>query len=260
MAYISRTNRPLRSTYLVSMFLITVMSYWPISIYANQTDKSEIVFAVNTIDGLLEEGSETMAYSRVLNLIKQRSKYNIAFKHNPATRAMKLLETREALCLFPSSLALKQHQNNKVGSLPINTAKAYFMALKKISTERMLRTDLPPLKLGYWRGNTYGGKIEQLSHHILVDADTDIQAARLIERERIDVMLAYIPDSLNLIYANPEKPWLFDQNSHFYTQDDSFVCHDTPLARALIDDMNQIITSMKTSGELKSILGENYIE
>ncbi|XOV78777.1 MAG: hypothetical protein ACFHVJ_17880 [Aestuariibacter sp.] len=222
-------------------------------------DAKSVVVAVTYIKELLEEDNHDLPYARVLSIIKERSSRKISYIFGPSPRTSKMLREKRADCLFPGSLLSPLEGGPLIESYAVNVAKAYLMGFSKIHLNDILSPDSTQMTIGFRRGNTFGGNIDQLRHHSLVDLNDDVQLAGLLAKGRIDAMLSYLPDAEHLLQTNIEKPILYGEDSLFHTQNDSFLCSENGLSQGFIAEVNSIISEMKNNGELQSILGSAYL-
>lgn len=168
-----------------------------------------------------------------------------------------MLRQHEVLCLFPGSL---QHPVNRdkalLESASLVTAKAYVIATAPISVREITSPDAKRLIIGYRSGNSFGGNIEKLSHHTLISVGTNAQLTGLLEKERIDAAIAYVPDILPWLETSQHLSSPLSESSLFYTQNDSFLCHESPESRALITQLDARIKDMRQQQLLKNIFPE----
>lgn len=231
------------------------------SVIASEALPKTSVIAVNKIPGLLVEGQSDLAFNVVLTNLNKKIETDIQYKFYPAARASFVFRNKESLCMFPASLTSNMNDSDAlIDTYPLNTAKAFFLSGTVINAKNILAKDAKKLSIGFRRGNTFGGKIDQLAHHNLVPLVSDQQSAKLLNRGRIDIILAYMPDSLALLNMYPKNPLVYSDDSFFYSQGDGFLCHKTEEGIALVAALNKEIEALKSSGELKRLLGNAYLE
>ncbi len=228
---------------------------------ALETLPNSSVISLSEISGLLEEGDTELAYNRVLARLNMKVETDIQYDFYPAMRSSFVFRNKKSICMFPSSLkANKDGKESLIETIPLNNAKAYFIGNSVIKTEDVLTKSADKLNIGFRHGNTFGGTIERLSHHTLFPLDSDEQSANMLYRGRIDIILAYMPDSLAIVDMHPDRPLTFSKESLFYTQADSILCHKTREGIALVEAFDKEIVAMRNSGELKRLLGAAFIE
>jgi hypothetical protein len=210
--------------------------------------------SVYQIEGLLEFKKQQLPFNQILNMVDQRISTKFDYQFYYPLRAVEVFDDNEADCMFPGSVLVYDLKSPPLESIPLQTAEAYFIALENINTANLLDVSQPALNIGYRRGNTYGGNITKLAHHNLMPLNSGANVRELIARKRIDVFLGYLPDSLALIHEVPNQPLVYTQESLFYRQNDSFLCHDTAEIRPFLAQMNLVIQKMHDSGEISKIL------
>jgi hypothetical protein len=213
----------------------------------------EVNMSVYHITGMLEHGRDDLPYSKLLQHLAQKSPIEMDYKIYHGLRAATLFNTGISDCLFPGTN--RQHQQETfLESVPANVAKAYFFADKLISTEHILTSAQPRLKIGFYRGNSFGGNIDKLKHHELTPLNSGADVRSLLERKRIDVFLNYMPDAIIIVDVPGKAPLQYGETSLFYAQNDSFICHDKPVTRALIGNLNAEIEKFKRNIAYKRAL------
>lgn len=219
------------------------------------------VISLSKISGLLHESDPTLPYNKVLASLNMKVATDIQYSFFPATRSAFVFNNKKAICLFPASLTTNLDRKNAlIETIPLNNAQAFFLSSSVRSAKDILAKDAEKLIIGFRRGNTFGGNIKHLSHHTLLPLESDEQSANMFYRGRIDTILAYMPDSLAILNMHPERPLTYSKESLFYSQADSFLCHKTSEGVALVAALNEEISAMRRSGELKRLLGDAFIE
>jgi hypothetical protein len=132
-------------------------------VYADIPEKAGI--AVYRITGVLEKKQQYLAYNKVLDSLNKRipTVFNFQFYH--ALRAVNIFNMKNIDCLFPRSKLAYDSDIMFFESIPIQVANAYFIGTENINSNQITDINHPPLRIGYKRGNTYGGNIEKLKHH-----------------------------------------------------------------------------------------------
>lgn len=231
------------------------------SVNALETLPNSSVIALNEISGLLKEGDTELPYNKVLARLNMKIENDIQYEFYPAMRSAYVFHNKKSICIFPSSLKANMDKpESLIETIPINNAQAFFMGNSVIKAEDVLAKGADKLSIGFKHGNTFGGNIERLSHHTLFPLDSDEQSANMLYRGRIDIILAYMPDSLAIVDIHPDRPLTYSKESLFYTQADSILCHRTKEGIALVAAFDKEIVAMRRSGELKRLLGAAFIE
>ncbi|GAA0858618.1 hypothetical protein [Aliiglaciecola litoralis] len=210
--------------------------------------------AVYKIEDVLEVNRNDLPYVKILSLLDQRIPIKLEYQFIHALRAAETFNNKNIACLFPGSILAYDSDRELIESKPIQIAKAYFIAKKTYDSQKILANKDPSLRIGFRRGNTYGGQIKTLAHHRLIPLNSGADIRQLIELDRIDVFLGYLPDSFPVIHAIPEKPLQYNEASLFYSQNDSFLCQNTFENQILVNFIDYEIQKMHDSGELAQIL------
>ena len=243
------------------LLLLCVCAFFLPSINASQTKPEHALIALNEIPGLLEKRDAQLPYNKVLASLNMKIETNLEYSYYPASRTSFVFNKKRSLCMFPASLTSNlDNKDALIETIPLNVAQAFFLSTTAVNTKDIVAKDAKKLVIGFRRGNTFGGMIERLYHHTLYPLDSDAQSARMLYKGRLDIVLVYMPDSLAILNLNPEEPLTYNKESLFYTQADSFLCHKTAEGIALVAAFNQEIQNMKSSGELKHLLGDAYIK
>ncbi|GAA0858620.1 hypothetical protein GCM10009114_28910 [Aliiglaciecola litoralis] len=225
------------------------------SLTAHAVTPDKVSIAVLHIEDVLEAKRDDLPYVNILRILDQRIPIQFEYQFVHALRVKETFDPKNNMaCLFPNSILAKDFGRPLIESSPILIAKAYFIAKHPLTSEAIVNPDHPPLQLGYRYGNTFGGKIRLLSHHKLIPLNSGADIRNLIERDRIDAFLGYLPDSFAIINKLPDKPLVYTEASLFHSQRDSFLCQDTPDNQILMTLINNEIQKMIDSGELARIL------
>lgn len=233
---------------------------------AHYVQAAPVTIAAIDIPGLLEP-AQNGAYDRVLARLAELAGEKWQLHYLPAKRANAVL-TSEGTCAIPYDL---RHFNETradskvtlVASMPINVAKVYLFTAPESAPIGEI-PDKPRFIIGVRRGLPYGQDVDHLiaSHQerFLV-ADSEDSNVRMLLSGGISGMLAFLPDINNYYQTHPGIPALvFDKDKPIVVYKDSVVCGSTPENLRLIEQINNGLTQMRLSGELKKILGQNYIQ
>ncbi|HXA46151.1 MAG TPA: transporter substrate-binding domain-containing protein [Burkholderiaceae bacterium] len=225
-----------------------------------------ITIAAIDIPGLLEP-SQNGTYDRVLARIAEMAGEKWQLNYLPAKRVNAVL-TAEGSCAIPYDLhhfneISAESKGALIASLPINVAKVYLFT----APDSVPLGDIPDKShfvVGVRRGLPYGQDVDRLlvSHpeRFLV-ANSEESNIRMLLSGGINAMLAFLPDINHYYQTHPGTPALvFDKEKPIVVYKDSIVCGNTPENSHLIDQINNGLTQMRSSGELKKILGQNYIQ
>lgn len=232
-------------------FALWLCVFFCVSAYS----KERVSIAINTIPGLLDNQDKNTAYTKLVSRLFNMSSTELNIGYFPSTRAGKLFREYKVDCLFPGSKKVHFAEEQIIESASLNTAKAYLIARHPFNLEQVLSDPKIRYSIAFRRGNTFGGTLERLSRHMLFEVNNDIQSFGLLKTERVDFVLAYIPDALEYLTQEDGTSLFYDPQSLFYSQNDSVLCHDNPYTIKFLDELDKHIRMLTESGELDEILG-----
>jgi ABC-type amino acid transport substrate-binding protein len=225
-----------------------------------------ITIAAIDIPGLLEPDQKG-TYDRVLARLAELAGEKWQLNYLPAKRANASL-ILQGTCAIPYDL---RHFNETragskvtlIASAPFNVAKVYLFTAPGSAP----LSDIPNKRdfiVGVRRGLPYGQDVDRLiaahQERFLV-ADSEDSNIRMLLSGGISAMLAFLPDINNYYQTHPGTPTLvFNDQKSIVDYKDSVVCANTPENLHLIDEINNGLAQMRSSGELKKILGQNFIQ
>ncbi len=176
----------------------------------------------------------------------------------PPARAKFLFSQCINCCLSPSNKNpdFYDYDDSVVETLPMNLAKVYIFS-GRFTDE--IRTDIEGLKnkvVGARRGMPYGKRFHSADLD-LDEVSTLSQNFAKLDRKRVDVVVAYVPDA----YVFFDE---MDMRSYPHAIDYPISIHpDALVYRGVSDDFlkafNYHIKYYQSSGKLKKILGKNYV-
>lgn len=225
-----------------------------------------IAIAAIDIPGLLEP-SQNGTYDRVLARLAELAGEKWQLTYLPAKRANAVLVS-QGTCAIPYDL---RHFNETradskgvlIASAPFNVARVYLFTAPGSAPLRGI-PEQPNFIVGARRGMPYGQDVDRLitSHpERFLLADSEDSNVRMLLRGGIGAMLAFLPDINNYYQTHPGAPTLvFDNQRPVVEYRDSVVCANTPENVHLIEQINRGLARMRSSGELKKILGQNFIQ
>ncbi|NIB39117.1 transporter substrate-binding domain-containing protein [Pseudomaricurvus alkylphenolicus] len=244
-----------RSTTLALMLPLLL----PALLYANVSPPQPVkIFGYELEFRLVKEGNTQ--YNLLFSSLRERGlTFELAVM--PFTRILRDVQSHQH-CIFPASLNA------------IKTAKPVYRDLALIASDPVdhislrvfTRRDSPKIsdlsELNGKRIALWGGLSEDI---FLGDIDAKIETTpdelirlRMLDKGRIDAILGFTPDvSLAAEKLGIRPPHYDETLALFHDEGASVVCHDTPPNRQFLDQFNQILSELKTSGELRQILGEH---
>lgn len=203
------------------------------------------------IEGVLEQGLD-LPYNQILNTLLEEPEIEFTMDFLHGLRAAKVFKEKSVDCLFPGSKKL--NDEDILESIPIYEAKAYFFAEQAIGASGLVNKNTAQLKIGFYRGNTFGGNLHKLSHHQLIAINSGADPIEMIEKGRINIFLNYFPDAINLVRSVEKGLLVFVEEDPFYSQNDSFLCHANQENRDFVNKLNLKIRQLIQTGQLTSSL------
>lgn len=176
----------------------------------------------------------------------------------PVSRAERNFEQCQRCCLSPANNQSEfyKFRNEVIETEPMNTAKVYIFVPKDQQPLSRLE-QLRGLSVGARRGMPYGNSFEQakLSIEYVTTLKQNIQ---LLEKGRIDAFIAYAPDIYQAFAKHGSPPFPHTPHQPVAVHPDGLVCRGVP--NSFIERFNYGLNKLRTSGELKEILGSTYLE
>ncbi|HEY7884081.1 MAG TPA: hypothetical protein VIC08_03940 [Cellvibrionaceae bacterium] len=237
---------------LLLVFALPVLAE-PMTVYAYQ------------LDYRLEASGEG-DYQRLLSVLQQQG---LAFSLSvlPVRRAVRALDTEIQGCIFPASI------NATITSLPhiAQSGLIASAAIDRISLRVFTRTDSPVIRhlselenkhVALWDGLNTDALLGDVAITIEPTTTEGIRV-RMLQAQRLDAIVGFMPDVLMASEAlDLPLPHYHVELALFEDEGASFVCIDTPVNRAWIEQANHLLQNLKDTGQLRQILSKhaNIIE
>ena len=90
-------------------------------------------------------------------------------------------------------------------------------------------------------------------------SNTIEQNIKKVQAGRIDAFVAYIPDAW-FAFKSLNMEMLPHGNNPIMVHEDGFLCHNTADALQFIEEFNAALNQLKSSGKLKTMLGDTYVQ
>ena len=213
----------------------------------------------------------TGPYSKVIDLIAERSGVPIRLQILPAKRAWRAMHGPEpdVDCDYPSALDHRAADGLDttafLQSEAISHVRVYAVTGKDRPTVRTVR-DLQGLRVAFNRGYGYGPDLAPVLKGSgpvrvqLYPVNNDLQGLRmLLLYGRVDVMLSYYPELLSFIRANDLPRPAYDLHHPLWQVPDALVCHGTAAVADMLNRVNDAIRALQQEGAIQSILGPLYL-
>lgn len=225
------------------------------SVFAEQTIK----IASYQIPGVIERDKSGFYDKVILKILKNTHK-NYKYAVYPPARANSKFETKNADCLFPLDRRFYKSEgsSNFINSSPINTAKIYIYSPEGKGPYSTIE-EIKGKRIGTKRGTPLGPRWESAKLNS-IKVDTDEQNLKMLNAGRLDVFLAFIPD-MNILKINKGiKLGNFNKLKPFDVHFDSLLCHKNKYTKKFVESFNIELMKLKSSGELKKMLGISYVD
>lgn len=175
----------------------------------------------------------------------------------PPSRADKQFERCTNCCISPMNTNPEFYLSGPdvVQTEAMNVAKVYGFS----SPGTGIYSDIESLKnksVGVIKGLPYGKSVDAAKLNLVAVRDLP-KLLTLLEKRRIDVFLAFVPDVYVMFNEMNMTPLPHDPEKPIVVHPDALVCRG--VEAAVIQGFNANIRRMKTSGRMRDILGDSYI-
>ncbi|XOV78127.1 MAG: hypothetical protein ACFHVJ_14410 [Aestuariibacter sp.] len=219
---------------LLTLFALGILALMPAAMAKTSVVVSEIPSLLN------HKVAQPAAYNHLLNSLQE-----IEVIFVPPARVEVEFRSKNANCLFPGSVKSMPGGDQLLQSDPVQKVQAFIFTMRPYSNINQLNESV----LGIRRGFTFGSFRERFSGNF-VDLPNDVTAFTMLHKERLDGVVAYLPDALAAQHQIKMSPRAFYlQEQVIYEAPDAFVCH--PEHVGFVDYINIKIQQWKSSGQLQ---------
>jgi len=174
-----------------------------------------------------KQGMYDLLIEKAANNQQQRWDYTIA----PPARVDEMFNQNVVDCIIPYDKSF--HLNKQtINTLPLFVATARIYSRHQVIQQLQ---DLKGLSVGARKGMLYGPEFDQLNLNVNYVTRIGQNIDKLVS-DRIDAFVAWSPDAEA---AMQKKEVAFYRSEPFVAHNDAFLCHDTPKARAFVEQFNQ---------------------
>ncbi len=233
--------------WIVSLFLCAFLGF------ATSTYAVEIL--APAIQDMVTESGDGK-YQQVMKESAKRAGVTYQEIFYPIKRALAVFEHEEKDCIYSYMDQAKEIAGPEkiITSYPITVFKLYMFTRK--GTE-------PPTSPEQLVGKQVGGVMGHEGFYdrlkdLKIDysmANDDNQNLKMLEMERVDVLLGFLPD-----LAEASADMAYAPDAYLYTGYDAINCRKNPETEIFIEKISRAIKEMKADGTLKSIMGSYYVE
>lgn len=179
----------------------------------------------------------------------------------PPARAMAQFKNCKNCCLTPTNKNPDFYNFNDfngalVETLPMNTAKIYVFYPRLSQAISGGIDAIKGKRVGIRRGLPYGKRFDNANLNLDI-ADSLKQNFAKLERKRVDVVVAYVPDAYIFFDEIDTRSFPHAIDFPLAIHNDALVCKG--VSNDFIQAFNFHIKHYQASGKLKKILGKAYI-
>ena len=160
----------------------------------------------------------------------------------PHARADLNFENGKMDCIFPASLRMMPNKDDFIESKPIKIVRAFVFTFSKPINLQQLKGKNIALR----RGLSYGNVRDKIDANF-IELNNVESAMRLLRKHRVDAVIEYHQDLMaakNQLQYTTSPRFLKDQP--VYQTQDSVVCHNNKSNQVFINELNEVIGTLKT--------------
>ncbi len=229
-----------------------------VSVIACAENRPVQVYAIALAYRLDEAG--TKHYNKLLDEFAEKGlRFNVLVR--PLKRSILYLKADARSCLFPTTInaviantKLTEHAN-LVMSDPIDQVS--LRVLTDESKPVITRLDqLNGKRIAILNGLSPETLLAGISANIEKTSDESIRV-KMLNAGRLDAIVSFTPDVLLAAEdLGLPVPHFHEELALLRNEGASMVCHDTPENRVFLKEFNRILQELKSSGELRKVLGK----
>jgi ABC-type amino acid transport substrate-binding protein len=223
---------------------------------AFNVNAQQVKLALTTIPHVLEHDVSDAPYNKLVSEILAKTKHNIYTEFMPSARANLLLNQQKLDCIFPiiptQTRSIKTKQ-----SVPINGIRAYVFNINNEPFTKL--SQLNNKIVVYLRGYMFGDLIAENKTIKFFPVSSQNAALGMLKKNRAEAYIDYIPDLKFALSPTEFSSLNYDENAPVIVTDDVMECRSTAEVLMFLEELNQIIETLRQSGRLKKILGRYYV-
>ena len=220
---------------------------------------ADINIASDNIPGILDLNDKQSPYYRFIQQVNLATDENLVVDIFPPRRAGNVFDKHTADCHFPANADHMPLGSVLLQTIPFNAAKAYFFAKQPFTADFTLKNADIQYRIAFRRGVSFGGLSDNLDPHIQFGVNNIDQAFGMLEKDRVDLVLAYLPDAHYLVTKGNGDELFYKTSEPVFMQTEHIVCYRSKKTEIFINQANQVISHLIESGKLKDILGDAYL-
>ncbi|MEH6346091.1 MAG: hypothetical protein V7785_13455 [Bermanella sp.] len=205
----------------------------------------------------LHQSNEQGAYDKIINQLEY-SEETFQLTVVPPARAKAQFLLCKNCCISPTNMNpnFYDYKPAMVETLPMNIAKIYVFSARNTQAISGGVNAIRNKRVGVRRGLPYGKRFAEAGLNLDI-ADSLKQNFGKLERNRVDVVVAYIPDAYIFFDEIDTRSYPHAIDYPLAIHNDSLVCRG--VSNDFIQAFNYHIKHYHASGKLKRILGKAYV-
>lgn len=217
-------------------------------------ESKNVITVISPMLSSLLENDDSGKYQLLLSKISEEINIPIKVVIYPSVRAKVAFKNNPNACGLPSLHVQGNIKDLIYAKDYISMAKALVFSKKDyIANKEQLKN----LKFSYVRGTIIPADLRNYAHSYPVNSEKENY--NMLINDRVDAIISWVPDILG-IDAEFLKKYRYSPSYVVAYSPDALACKDTKENRNFLKVFDKILAQMKSSGELKKILENSYIE
>lgn len=222
----------------------------------NAAEQKPVRLGFSLLPGVLDENNSS-PYNQLLDVVSKRADIDFDGNFFPSIRSNHFLENGQIDCIYPIAKGGYKRQIKTLFSESFNTVTTHLFTLQQQKINSL--QDASGKTVVYLRGYLFANLVLDTQNSIsFVPVENTDAALQLLMNGRADAYLEYMPD---LKFGLSERRFTelsANLSNPLQTLEDVIECSDTIKNRDVITVFNSVLADLKSSGQLKQILGEYY--
>lgn len=217
----------------------------------------DIRIAVSRISGVTDKDDESAPYNRLLGALIEHTKFNIQRDYYPTARSNLLLEQQMVDCIFPIAEGAYRRDIQVIYSQSVNRVTTHLFSYGEQPFLHL--SDVADEVVVYIRGYLFGELVKTQPYNVsFVPVDSHQSALQVLQSGRAKAYLEYMPDLRFALTASQIQPLRFAKAHPVQETFDIFECYASSQNAQFIKNLNQVLTRLKSTGQLQQLLGDYY--
>jgi hypothetical protein len=229
---------------------------------ANDSDRAPSIYATSWGVTLALDG--TGFYNDMIHLIMEDMGKGADYRPTPYSRAKAIFLEKGEGCLYPSSTRVLLNGNEIQNAADFVETKSFLTVRVHILAGKgrpvyQKGLDIKDKIIAHSRGSAIATIMRDSGAYFLPVSD-EIHKARLMISDRIDYMLASLPDTAFVFRDLGEPLPPFDPESEIFSGGVGVVCHKNPKTEALVKQLNDAYLHHLRNGNLAKLFENTSLE